>query len=285
MDKVFICGKILPREKAAISPFDRGFSYGDGVFETIGVFSGVPFLLEKHLQRLFLGLQLLEIKLPYSKEQLIAKIREYLKENNVVNGVLKIIVSRGVGERGLLPAKDLEPTVLMSLSSLPSREFKPIKTSFLSVPVLPPKLVIGQIKTLNQLPQVLAAKECQKKGIMEGIRLTLEGYLAEGSMANLFWVKNGVLKTPEKNLVLPGIARELILELARVAGIPVSEGKYPAEEILGATEIFFTNSVRGIIPVGQLDQREFHDYSVTNRLWTLYESYLEKYILENRREG
>ncbi|GAV22130.1 aminotransferase class IV [Carboxydothermus pertinax] len=285
MDKIFINGKVLPREKAAISPFDRGFSYGDGVFETIGVFSGVPFLLEKHLQRMFLGLKLLEIKFPLSREQFISTVFKFLREMKVADGVLKIIVSRGESERGLLPARDLEPTVLMSLSPLPARDFKPIKTAFLSVPVLPPKLVIGQIKTLNQLPQVLAAKECQKKGIVEGIRLTIEGYLAEGSMANLFWVKNGVLKTPEKNLVLPGIARELILQLARIADIPVSEGKYPVEEIYGATEIFFTNSVRGIIPVGQLDQRELHDYSVTKRLWALYEAYLEKYIAENRGEG
>jgi len=284
MDKVFINSKILPREKAVISPFDRGFSYGDGVFETIGVFSGVPFLLEKHLQRMYLGLTLLEIKIPYNREQFTKIVLEFLLENKVNDCVLKIIVSRGISERGLLPAKELEPTIFMSLSPLPPRDFTPIKTDFLSVPVIPFKLSLGQIKSLNQLPQVLAAKECRKKGIVEGIRLTLEGYLAEGSMANLFWVKKGVLKTSEKNLVLPGIARELVLELARIANIPISEGKYPVEELSGATEIFFTNSVRGIMPVGVLHQREFSDFTVTKQLWALYEAYLERYIEENRSE-
>ena len=284
MDKVFINGKILPREKAVLSPFDRGFSYGDGVFETIGVFSGVPFLLEKHLLRMYLGLTLLEIKIPYNREQFTKIVLEFLLENKVNDCVLKIIVSRGESERGLFPAKEFEPTIFMNLSPLPPWDLIPIKTDFLSVPVLPSKLTIGQIKSLNQLPQVLAAKECGKKGILEGIRLTPEGYLAEGSMSNLFWIKNEVLKTPERNLVLPGIARELILELARLADIPVSEGKYPSEELTGATEIFFTNSIRGIIPVGTFQQKMFSEFKFTKKLWELFKAYLKRYIEENRSE-
>lgn len=250
---------------------DRGFQYGDGLFETIAVVNGTPLFLHQHLQRLALGCQTLLIPCP---DFSLLKSEARQLTSNAAQAVLKLIVTRGSGGRGYRQPPEILPTRLFSLHPHPgySQQFQDsgIKLRFCRKQLaINPDL--ARIKHLNRLEQVLARAEWQDDDIQEGLMLDSEQRVVEGTMSNLFWMKQGILHTPLLDQCgIAGIVRELVIELARSAGMVVVEDRASREDVLTADELFVTNSIIGIWPVRQLEDQRFGIGNITRRLQGLY---------------
>ncbi len=250
---------------------DRGLQYGDGVFETIDILDSKPLFFQRHLQRLALGCRTLLIPCP-DFSLLQAEARQV--SANAGRAVLKLIVTRGSGGRGYRQPPEISPTRLFSLHPHPE-----YPSAFQDVGVnlrfCAKRLAINpdlaRIKHLNRLEQVLARAEWQDDDIQEGLMLDSEQRVVEGTMSNLFWIKDGAVHTPSLDQCgIAGIVRELVIELAQAAGISVIEDHASREDVLAADELFVTNSVIGIWPVKRLEQQRFEVGNITRSLQSLY---------------
>lgn len=249
---------------------DRGFQYGDGLFETVEVLNGKPLFFDRHLKRLAEGCRLLSIPC-LDPELLEAEARQLSADAE--HGVLKLIVTRGSGGRGYRPPSVATPTRLFNLHSYPLYP-EDFQLSGIRARLCQRRLAINpdlaRIKHLNRLEQVLARAEWQDD-YQEGLMLDRQGRVIEGTMSNLFWVADGRLYTPTiKDCGIAGIVRGLLIELAEADGIVVDEVLADVAELERAEEIFVTNSVIGVWPVKQLDGRDLGIGAVTRRLQTLY---------------
>lgn len=239
-DLVWLDGEYLSANEARVSVFDRGFSYGDGVFTTLRVGDGEPLLLEKHLARLGRDLAALYIPRPYASE-LESACYGLIRRLELLEAVLKITITRGAGGRGPLPPEEPSPTVLISASPLP-----PQRAPLRAVTVPDERGSPARHKTLNYLPSVLALREARERGCDEAI-FARDGLLVEASVSNLVALNGDKLVTPAAG-ALPGIAREALLESGAVG-----EGDVPADT---RGPLYCVNSVRGVEPVAELEGRE-----------------------------
>jgi 4-amino-4-deoxychorismate lyase len=246
---------------------DRGFQYGDGLFETIEVLNGHLIFIEQHLQRLSLGCEKLLIPVP--DKQLLLNEAEIVSQN-INHGVLKIIITRGSGGRGYKQPDILKPTRILSLHPYPEypQDFYQhgINARFCQQRLgLNPTL--AGIKHLNRLEQVLARAEWNTAEIQEGIMLDLNSNVIEGTMSNVFFVKNNRLYTPLLTQSgIAGIMRDFVLQTAIANGIEVKQNQFTAEQLLIADEIFVTNSIIGIWGVKLLAQQSFAIGEMTRML-------------------
>lgn len=249
---------------------DRGFQYGDGLFETIEVLNRRPLFLDRHLKRLAHGCRRLLIPMPQS-ELLAAEARQLALESD--RGVLKIMVTRGSGGRGYRQPEPIQPTRLLGLHPYPDYpenfQTQGIRARFcwqrLSI-----NSALAGIKHLNRLEQILARAEWRDDDIQEGLMLDTEERVVEGVMSNLFAVKAGQLYTPSlAGCGVAGIIRELVIGFACDIGLPVHESPLDQVEVLAADELFVTNSVIGIWPVRRLEQRVLEVGPLTRRLQSL----------------
>lgn len=233
-----------------ISPFDRGFQYGDGLFETILIQSGFPIFLDAHLDRLQKGCDVLGF--PAVDTELI--INELMMlVNGFQHGVLKIVLSRGVGERGFLPSDS--PTVTRVISFSPSNVT--VNHTLTSMALIQCETRLGKqpllagIKHLNQLERILARRELGHNSGVEGLMLDTDGKVIEGTMSNLFMVKNNVLMTPKlDNSGVLGVIRCFLIQRAKQDGIDCRELELTLDDIKNADEIFMTNS---LLPVSAIN--------------------------------
>jgi 4-amino-4-deoxychorismate lyase len=243
---------------SAVAISDRGFQYGDGLFETIEVLNGRFILIKEHVQRLTLGCEKLLIPLP--DIQLMLSEASTLTQN-VEKGILKIIITRGSGGRGYKIPDVMQPTRVLSLHPYPdyspSFQLQGIVARFCQQRLgLNPAL--AGVKHLNRLEQILARAEWTTPGIQEGLMLDLNGYVIEGTMSNVFFVKNDKLYTPSLTQTgVTGIMRNFVLQTALAKKITVQQGEFTPEQLLAADEIFVTNSIIGIWPVKQLESQSF----------------------------
>ena len=249
---------------------DRGFQYGDGLFETLEVLQGKALFLDRHLQRLTDGCQ--RLLLPPPDWQLLQQEAQQLIANTE-HGVLKIIITRGVGGRGYRQPDAIVPTRLLSLHPYPqypsALQSQGIVTRFCDQ-LLSINPSLAGIKHLNRLEQVLARAEWRDEAIQEGLMRDSNGHLIEGTMSNLFMVKNAVLYTPALTQSgIAGIVRQLVLEFAEQISLPVSIQSLNKDQLLQADEVFVTNSVIGIWPVKQIAEQFFQVGAWTQRLQTL----------------
>ncbi len=249
---------------------DRGFQYGDGLFETLEVLQGKALFLDRHLQRLTDGCQ--RLLLPPPDWQLLQQEAQQLI-SNTEHGVLKIIITRGVGGRGYRQPDAIVPTRLLSLHPYPqypsALQSQGIVTRFCDQ-LLSINPSLAGIKHLNRLEQVLARAEWRDEAIQEGLMRDSNGHLIEGTMSNLFMVKNAVLYTPALTQSgIAGIVRQLVLEFAEQISLPVSIQSLNKDQLLQADEVFVTNSVIGIWPVKQIAEQFFQVGAWTQRLQTL----------------
>lgn len=250
---------------------DRGLQYGDGVFETVDVLNGKPLFFQRHLQRLALGCRTLLIPCP---EFSLLMAEAWQISAGVDQAVLKLIVTRGSGGRGYRQPPEIFPTRVLSLHPHPT--YAPSFQKFgVNLRFCDKRLAINpdlaRIKHLNRLEQVLARAEWQDDAIQEGLMLDAQQRVVEGTMSNLFWIKDGVLHTPLLDQCgIAGIVRALLIELAREDGISVIEDHASREDVLAADELFVTNSIIGIWPVKQLEQQRFEVGDITQRLQGLY---------------
>lgn len=253
--------------KHCIDFADRGFQYGDGLFETIEVRNGAPLFLDDHLARLHTGCKRLLIPCidPAMLEQ---EIRQFCSE--VKQAVVKLIVTRGQGGRGYRLPESVQPSRLLSLHPYPDY---PDSFYQAGVVVRVCKLRLGcnpalaGIKHLNRLEQVLARAEWDDEGIQEGLLLDYSGFVVEGTMSNVFYIKQGVLITPLIDQCgVRGVMRDIIISLAKQLSVQVQEKSCTLAELQQADEIFLTNSIIGLWPVRQLQKRSYSIGGLTRKL-------------------
>ena len=245
--KICINGQIFDLGKARIDPRDRGLTLGDGLYETISIKRGNPRRLEMHLSRLRDGAAVLNILLLNSDTQIEDMIMSTLKENNVIEGVVRLTLTRGPGERGLMPPKITTPTLMISaIASSPS-------TGAVNV-ILSKKTrrnehsPLSAIKSTNTLDNFIARAEAQASGANDALLLNTANHLAEGTTANVFLLVDGGLITPPiSDGALPGIMRGEVIRLARA-----EERTVNTNTLMRASEIFMTSAL-GLRPVASVD--------------------------------
>lgn len=280
----YLNGELIPLSQAKISVLDRGFLYGDGLFETIRVYQGVPFLLEKHLERLLSSTKILKISSPRF-EELELLVISVLEANDIPDGILKIIMTRGIGKRGLGFSSGMQPTLAIILTSgIPYTE-EMYEKGFTAV-FIPEDRGLGSLKSLSFLANVMAKSFAENHEAQEAF-FENDGFVTEGTMSNVFVVKNRELATPSlDNKILPGITREQVIELADDLGIGLSQDKILKDDMEKADEVFATNSIIEIMPVVKLGRKEIGNGSpgeVTSLLRGKYKQSVSRYTATHSR--
>ena len=272
--EVFLNGRLVPEDEAKISIFDRGFLYGDGLFETLRVCRGRPFRWADHLARLQRGAAFLQTKIPFTEAELREQARRLIEANRMPDGLLRLTLSRGIGPRGYSPKGAEHPTLAMTLHESPDRtsqppEWRVITSSFR----LPADEALAQFKTCNKLPQILARAEAEARGADEALLLNTAGEVVEASSGNLFWVEGGAVCTPPLSSgILPGVTRAVVLEICRELGVPVRDAAITAGELRWADGVFLTVSSWGVIEVVSLDEVKLPGSEVTRSIQKAYEA-------------
>ena len=251
---VYLNGLFTPLENAKVSILDRGFCYGDGLFETMRVCNGKVFRFDQHIERLFRSLPLIFLDLPMTPEEVKAVVQETLARNKYKNAIIRLTVTRGIGSSNFQIDPEVPPTLVVHARphySLPKVIYtKGVQITLFTMRASGLPSVKQGLKTCNFLSNILVREISIRRGSMEGVIVDPDLGVTEGATSNLFIVKHGVLKTPAvNNLVLEGITRQVVLEIARDHKIPVEEGSLMPEDILTADEVFITNSGIDIVPV------------------------------------
>lgn len=279
---VYLNGSLLPRSQARISPFDLGFLYGYGLFETMRAYSGRIFRLEKHLERLSQSAKLLG--LPLKSFDLKRACLDTLKANKLNEARIRLTVSIGEGEAAPDPPKHPQPTVLVTAARYIPLSTEIYRTGYkvvVSTTARNSQSPLSRLKSANYLNNILARKEAKAAGADEAILLNERGFICEGSTSNIFLVSGGELITPdEESGCLPGITRQVVLELARGLGIGVSEREVRLEELLHADEAFFTNSIMELMSIVEVNGQRIGRGKLTERLM---QAYREIVILETKK--
>jgi len=256
--QVFLNGEYLPSSEAKVSVLDRGFIFGDGVYEVIPAYGNKPFRLEEHFKRLNNSLSAVRIGNPYSEAQW-SEIFNKLLADNTGDQSIYLHITRGVAPRDHGFPPETSPTVFVMCSPL-----KPVATSLLNKGVAAITLddirwQYCRIKSISLLPNILLRQEAQDKDATEAI-LIRDGNMTEGSASNMFIVKNGIIKTPpHSDQLLPGITRDLIVELAHQHGMACEETVITEEELFDADEVWLSSSTKEVLAITQLNQQTVGD--------------------------
>ncbi|GBE04819.1 MAG TPA: branched-chain-amino-acid transaminase [Nitrospirae bacterium] len=284
---IYLNNKLVPKSKAMISVFDHGFLYGDGVYETLRSYNGVVFMIDEHIERLFRSAEMIGLKLPKTHENIRKAIYRTLTANRQKNAYTRISVSRGPGPIGLDPALCPKPTfVIISnpLKGYPAKYYqKGVKIAVVSTRRNFKNSLNPKIKSLNFLNNILAKIESINRGAYEAIMLNYQGYLAEGTITNIFFVKNNILHTPSLDLgILDGITRRIILDCAKELKIKTKEGRFKREDLYRAREVFISNTTMEVMPVTTVDNKKTGKESgrITRMLHSAYKKYIKTYIRE-----
>jgi branched-chain amino acid aminotransferase len=272
--QIYIDGALVPAEEAKVSVFDHGLLYGDGVFEGIRVYNGKVFKLTEHIRRLYDSAKAIWLQIPLAPEEMGRVVEETVAANEIHDGYVRLVVTRGAGDLGLDPRKCPRPTIfcIADTITLYPQEFydNGLEVITVAVPASHPESLNPAIKSCNYLNNVLAKIEGIRSGVMEAIMLNHQGYVAECTGDNIFIARDGVLKTPHPSAgILRGITRDTVIELAAAADVPVEEPNITRYDLYTADECFLTGSAAEIVPVVTVDGRTIGDGSpgpITQRL-------------------
>lgn len=250
--QTFLNGRFIPEAQALVPITDRGFLYGDGLFEAMRVRNGSPRFWSRHLARFQSGAHYLKISLPWPADELHTFALKLVQQNALPEATLRLTLTRGSGSRGYSPKGAENPTLVMTLHPVPQAPPSlTLATASLRVPTRDP---LAQLKSGNKLRQVLARAEAEARGAEEALILNSDGCVAETAASNLFWLAGGAVCTPPvADGALAGVAREVLLEICHRRNIPARELHLKPEELRRMGGVFLTNSVSGIIPVSELD--------------------------------
>ncbi|PID20428.1 4-amino-4-deoxychorismate lyase [Sporosarcina sp. P3] len=270
----WVNGKQVVAEELQISPFDHGFLYGLGFFETFRTYDGHVFLYESHMIRLRSALADYRIEMRYSDEEILSAIYSLYKENGYEDGYYRLNVSAGVHDIGLAPTQYEQPNVLIFQKTL---HLPPVHTEkdgvWLATTRNEPESGIrhkshqyaNNVKGRLELPSLIET---------EGLFITSDGYVAEGITSNVFWVKQGELYTPSLETgILPGTTRAFVIEMAGEIGLPIHEGLYMQDELERAEEVFITNAIQELVPIRRVGEVMFSgkEGSIYQRLHAGYQ--------------
>ena len=221
---VFLNGQFLPEAQAVVPVNDRGFLLGDGLFETMRVAGGKPFRFAQHLERMARGADFLKIKLPFTPEELEKFAAQLIEQNKAPDAILRVTLTRGAGERGYSFSGEGKPTLAMTLHAAPSLE-NPVEWNLVTSSFrIPAADLLSSFKTTSKILHVMARAEAREKGADEALLINTSGEVAETAGGNLFWIYDDeVCTTPTGRGILPGITREVVLEICQTLGLQVNK--------------------------------------------------------------
>ena len=275
---VYVNGEMLPKSKACVTVFDHGLLYGDGIFEGIRIYQGKIFKAQQHMDRLWGCARKIRLEIPISREEMIAVQRQCVEANKIVNGYIRLVITRGVGHLGLNPFVCPRAGIICIADQIrlfPEELYETgMNVIVASRPRIPVECLDPRIKSLNYLNNILAKVEAIDKGLLEVIMLNTAGFVAEGSGDNIFYVKDGTVVTPPPEAgILEGITRAFVLdELCPRLGLKTEQKLFKMDELLEADEVFLTGSAAEIIAVRQIDETVISEGEgpTTNRLRSLF---------------
>jgi branched-chain amino acid aminotransferase len=282
----YLNGRFVPTDEATVPVLDHGFLYGDGVYETMRSYGGKIFLLGRHLSRLKQSAEAISLPLPLPIEKIGEALQESLTVNKLREAYLRIQISRGPGEIGLDPALCPAPTLVILVK--PFKDYPPalyengVNVAIVGTRRNHPLALNPAIKSTNFLNNILAKIESLRTGAYEGIMLNWKGYVAEGTISNIFAVRKQVLVTPSLDTgILDGITRDLVLHLAKQNKITIKEKLLRPRELAKADECFITNTTVEIMPVTSIDGNAVGGGTpgpVTRKLLEAYRNEVQRHV-------
>jgi len=276
--KIWIDGELFPSAEARISVFDHGLLYGDGVFEGIRVYGGEIFKEEEHVDRIFESSRAILLDLPMSRDELKGAMREAMAANSIVDGYIRLIVTRGVGLLGISIDKAACPTVIIIAASIqlypPELYARGLHCMTSGTLRNHPSTTSARVKSLNYLNNILAKIEVNRAGAGEGLMLNQDGNVAEATGDNIFLVEGERVITPPVHVgALAGITRACVLELAAGLGLECAEQIFTLTNVYAADECFLTGTGAEVIPVVRVDGRQIGDGRPGPVTWRLIKAF------------
>ncbi|MNH79240.1 Branched-chain-amino-acid aminotransferase [compost metagenome] len=281
---IYLDGEFVTKEGAKVSVFDHGFLYGDGIFEGIRIYNGNIFKCKEHLDRLYDSAKSIQLNIPLSYQEMEEALVETLRRNELRDGYIRLVVSRGVGNLGLDPNRCPKASVIIIAEQLAIYSEEAYKTGLKTVSVSTrrniPDALNPKIKSLNYLNNILVKIQSNLAGAGEAIMMNAQGYVTEGSGDNIFIVKRGVITTPPCYLgALEGITRQAIIEICERIGYKLKEEPFTLHDVYIADEVFLTGTAAEVIAVREVDGRiigEGHAGPITLRLLEEFRSIVDK---------
>jgi branched-chain amino acid aminotransferase len=276
---VFLDGRFLPEEEAVVSVNDRGFLYGDGLFETVRIFNGRPFRFAQHIERMVRGADFLKISLPLKPKELQQVTSQLIEKNNLPDSILRVTLTRGPGERGYTPKPGGKPTMLLALHPAPPFDaVAPPQCSLItSSHKIPASDALSSFKTTSKLLQVAARIEAESKNADEALILNTNGEVAEAAAGNFFWIYKGKVCTiPTGRGVLPGITRAVVLEICQALGFETNKRVIKPDALRHSDAIFLSQSGQGIVSVINYDGEMIAQSPLVEKIHQVYCEMLAK---------
>jgi branched-chain amino acid aminotransferase len=258
--KIYIDGKFYPEGEAKVSVFDHGLLYGDGIFEGIRFYNGRVFRLEEHIDRLWDSARSICLEIPISAGEMTEALLETIRQNDLRDGYIRLLVTRGIGNLGLNPAQCKRPSIIIIAAKIalyPESIYqKGLTVITCATRRTSPSSLNPAVKSLNYLNNVMARIEANLAGADEALMLNGEGYVAECTADNLFIIKRGHIFTPPIAAgALRGITRSVVFEIAAELGVKLTENNITRHDVFIADECFLTGTAAEMIPVVKADGR------------------------------
>ncbi len=256
---VWIDGQILPADQAAVSVFDHGLLYGDGIFEGIRIYNNRIFKLASHLRRLYEGAQSIDLKIQFDQDRLADALRQTVKANNRENGYIRLVVTRGAGTLGLDPYRCPKSTTFIIVDAIKLYTPEDYENG---LPIITaktmrnhPRALNSRVKSLNYLNNIMGKVEAIKAGVTEALMLNHEGNVSECTTENIFMVRDNQIFTPPLSAnILAGITRQTVIELAVQSDLPVHEQDFTRDQLITADEAFLTGTAAEVLGISKVDE-------------------------------
>lgn len=258
--KIWLNGKLVSTAEATLSVFDHAVLYGDGVFEGLRVYNRKVFRLDQHIKRLKDSARAIRLEMPMTRKELVDATNETIKANNLVDGYIRLVVTRGVGSLGISPIQTANPSVYIIADqiALYPPELYETGLAVISSSMVRnhPNTISPRIKSLNYLNNILAKLEAIDAGCYEAVMYNHLGFVAECTGDNIFLVRDGEIQTPPISAgILEGITRDVVIELIAKRGITFREMELCRHDLYVADECFLTGTAAEVIPVTKIDNR------------------------------
>jgi branched-chain amino acid aminotransferase len=284
--QIFIDGEFYPENEAKVSVFDHGLLYGDGVFEGIRFYNGKVFRLEDHIERLYKSAAAICMVIPMDRPAMTEALLETIRRNELQDGYIRLVVTRGKGNLGLSPEHCPKPKVIIIAAKITLYPEESYANGLKVVTCATRRIAHGalspMVKSLNYLNNIMAKIEATHAGAGEGLMLNEQGYVAECTGDNIFVITGGQIFTPPiSSGALAGVTREVAIQIARDMGIEVSEPLMTRYDIYTADECFLTGTAAEIIPAVELDKRPIG----TGKPGPVTKAMIEKFRELTRTEG
>lgn len=262
--QVYVDGQLVPKDEARISVFDHGLLYGDGVFEGIRVYGGEVFLLQEHVERLYESARVIRLEIPMTTEQMCEAVEQTVRANEIGDGYVRLVVTRGAGTLGLDIRKTSHPCVIIIADTITLYPDEMYENGMAIVTASTirnhPAALNPRVKSLNYLNNILAKIEGTDAGCLEALMLNHKGEVAECTGDNIFIVRKGRIATPPRDAgILEGITRNMVMRLADEAGYRLDEIALTRHDVYTADECFLTGTAAEVIAIVKVDGRTIGD--------------------------